>query len=71
MKIKIQDIEVEYHVFHREVKYARLEIKNETLNVILPSGFNDHPKLIKNMKNGSIRKYHELIGLKKNLITVN
>lgn len=26
-KVKIQDMEVEYEVFHRKVKYSRLEIK--------------------------------------------
>lgn len=65
MKIKIQDIEVEYHVFHREVKYARLEIKNETLNVILPSGFNDHPKLIKKHEKWIYQKISRINRLKK------
>ena len=42
MKIKIRDIEVKYHVFHRKVKYARLEIKNGELNIILPLGVEDY-----------------------------
>jgi predicted metal-dependent hydrolase len=45
-KIKIQDIEVNYHVFHRKVKYARLEIKNGELNLILPPGVNDYQELV-------------------------
>ncbi|CDG65416.1 hypothetical protein MBMB1_1318 [Methanobacterium sp. MB1] len=45
-KIKIRDIEVKYHVFHRKVKYARLEIKNGELNLILPLGIDDYQILI-------------------------
>ncbi len=46
MKIKIQDIEVNCHVFHRKVKYARLEIKNGELNLIMPSGVEDYHSFI-------------------------
>ncbi len=46
MKIKIQDIEVNCEIFHRKVKHARLEIKNDTLNIIIPIGFKDYHSLI-------------------------
>jgi predicted metal-dependent hydrolase len=65
MKIKIEDIEVEYHVFHRKVKYARLEIKNETINLILPHGFNDYLKLIKKHEKWIYRKISRINRLKK------
>jgi hypothetical protein len=64
MKIKIEDIEVEYHVFHRKVKYARLEIKNERINLILPYGFNDHLKLIKKHEKWIYRKISRINMLK-------
>ena len=65
MKIKIQDIEVEYHVFHREVKYARLEIKNNELILILPFGVDDHHKLIKKHEKWVYQKISRINRLKK------
>ncbi len=65
MKIKIQDIEVEYHIFHREVKYARLEIKNDEVNLILPLGFNDHLELIKKHEKWIYHKISRINRLKK------
>lgn len=65
MKIKIQDIEVEYHVFHREVKYARLEIKNNELNLILPLGVDDHHKLIKKHEKWVYQKISRINRLKE------
>ena len=53
MKIKIHDIEVQYHIFHRKVKYARLEIKNGDLNLIMPIGAENY--------NGLIRKHEKWI----------
>lgn len=46
MKIKVQDIEVKCQIFHRKVKYSRLEIKNGVLNIIMPSGVDDYDRLI-------------------------
>jgi hypothetical protein len=65
MKIKIQDIEVEYHVFHRKVKYARLEIKNGAINLIMPHGFNDHSKLMKKHEKWIYQKISRLNVLKE------
>ena len=60
MKIKIQDIEVKYHIFHRNVKYARLEIKNDELNLVLPLGFNDHPQIINKHEKWIYEKISEI-----------
>lgn len=46
MKIKVQDIEVKCQIFHRKVKYSRLEIKNGALNIIMPHGIYDYDRLI-------------------------
>lgn len=46
MKIKVQDIEVNCQIFHRKVKYSRLEIKNGALNIIMPHGIYDYDRLI-------------------------
>ncbi|MDY9922644.1 M48 family metallopeptidase [Methanobacterium sp.] len=65
MKIKIQDIEVKYRVFHRKVKYARLEIKNDELILILPIGVDDHHKLIKKHEKWVYQKITRINRLKK------
>lgn len=65
MKIKIQDIEVQYHVFHRKVKYARLEIKNGTLNLIMPIGVEDYNSLIQKHEKWIYQKISRINTLKK------
>ncbi len=47
-KAKIQDMEVEYEVIHRRVKYARLEIKTDKLRLIMPVNYNKDEEIIKN-----------------------
>lgn len=47
-KTTINDIEVEYEVIHRNVKYARLEIKTDKIRVIMPFNFNKDEEIIKN-----------------------
>ncbi|HHY00735.1 MAG TPA: M48 family metallopeptidase [Methanothermobacter sp.] len=64
MKIKIQDIEVNYNIFHRKVKYARLEIKNETLNIIMPHGVKDYNILIKKHEKWIYQKFSRINRLK-------
>lgn len=46
-KLKIKDIEAEYFIEHRKVKYPRLEIKTDVLHVILPEGYNQGRELIR------------------------
>lgn len=50
-KILINDIEVEYKVIHRNIKYPRLEFRTGTLEVIVPNEFQDIDKLIKKHEN--------------------
>ena len=47
-KTKINDIEVEYEVIHRNVKYARLEIKTDSIRLIMPLNYNKYEEIIKN-----------------------
>jgi hypothetical protein len=47
-KTKINDIEVEYEVIHRNVKYARLEIKTDIIRLIMPFNYNKDEEIIKN-----------------------
>ncbi len=47
-KAKIQDMEVEYEVIHRKVKYARLEIKTDKIRLIMPVNYNKDEEIIKN-----------------------
>jgi hypothetical protein len=64
MKIKIHDIEVNYQVHHRKVKYARLEIKNEELHLIVPPGVKDYQKLINKHEEWIYRKLSRISMLK-------
>jgi predicted metal-dependent hydrolase len=65
MKIKINDIEVTYHVFHRKVKYARLEIKDCMLNLVMPIGHNDYEIFIKKHEDWIYKKISRIEELKK------
>jgi predicted metal-dependent hydrolase len=47
-KAKIKDMEVEYEVIHRKVKYARLEIKTDKIRLIMPVYYNKDEEIIKN-----------------------
>lgn len=50
-KVKIHDLVVEYEVVHRDVKYARLEIKTDKLRLIMPLNYYDDKKIIKKHEN--------------------
>lgn len=65
MKIKINDIEVTYHVFHRKVKYARLEIKDGILNLVMPIGHNDYEIFINKHEDWIYKKISRIEELKK------
>jgi predicted metal-dependent hydrolase len=47
MKIKIKNPDLEYHVIYRKVKYARLEIKNGDIRLIMPDGTLNHEDIIR------------------------
>lgn len=46
-KLTIEDLEVDYEIVHRKVKYARLEIKTDVLYVIIPEGHGGVQELIR------------------------
>jgi len=46
MKIEIENTDLEYELIYRKVKYARLEIKNGAIRLIMPEGAPDHQKII-------------------------
>lgn len=64
MKLNVRDIEVNYHIFHRNVKYARLEIKNGELNIIIPPGMKDYHQFIQKHENWIYRKISRVNSLK-------
>jgi len=45
-KTRINDLDVEYEVILRKVKYPRLEIKTGSLRVIVPEGYDGAGKLV-------------------------
>jgi predicted metal-dependent hydrolase len=55
--VKIHDLAVEYTIIQRNVKYWRLELKNEKLVVIAPEGYNDHERIIEKHKNWIYKKF--------------
>jgi predicted metal-dependent hydrolase len=59
-KIKINDIEVEYEIIHRKVKYARLELKLDKLRLILPLNYNKHEEIIKNHEKWIYNKFNRI-----------
>lgn len=65
MKIKINDLEVTYHVSHREVKYARLEIKDGTLHLVMPEGHENYVSFINKHEDWIYKKISRIEKLKK------
>lgn len=63
--LRIYDLDIEYEVIKRKVKYYRLEIKNENLVLISPYGHDQHEKVIEKHKKWIYRKFKE-INKKKN-----
>jgi predicted metal-dependent hydrolase len=47
-KTKINDMELEYEIIHRNVKYARLEIKTDKIRLIMPFNYDKDEEIIKN-----------------------
>ena len=54
--VKIYDLNVEYNIVHRKVKYWRLELKNEKLMIIAPEGHDNYEKIIEKHKNWIYKK---------------
>lgn len=55
--VKIYDLNVEYDIVHRNVKYWRLELKNEKLMIIAPNGHDNHEKIIEKHKKWIYKKF--------------
>ena len=49
--VKIYDLDIEYEIIHRKVKYPRLELKTDRLRLVLPLGYENHEKLLEKHKN--------------------
>jgi predicted metal-dependent hydrolase len=55
-RIKINDLDLKYQVFRRNVKYARLEIKNGNLQLIVPSNYSNPEEVVQKNKKWIYRK---------------
>jgi predicted metal-dependent hydrolase len=64
-RIKINDLDLEYQVIHRAVKYARLEIKNGDLRLILPSNYSNHEEVVEKHRKWIYRKISRIKKLQK------
>ncbi|MGZ7043510.1 MAG: M48 metallopeptidase family protein [Methanobacterium sp.] len=58
--VKINDLVVEYDVIIRNVKYWRLEIKDEKLALIIPHKRYDNEKIIEKHRKWIYRKFKEI-----------
>lgn len=47
MKKRIHNLDLEYHVIHRKVKYTGLEIKDRVIRIIMPYGTLNHEEIIR------------------------
>lgn len=47
MKKRISNPDLEYHLIYRKVKYARLEIKDGDIRLIMPDGSLNHEEIIR------------------------
>jgi len=64
-RIKINDLDLEYQVIRREVKYARLEIKNGDLRLILPSNYSNPEEVVEKHRKWIYRKVSRIKQLQK------
>ena len=60
-KIKINDLQIEYMVSYRDVKYPRLELKTGKLQIIVPKGYRNIDELIKRHRKWIYRKSKEIL----------
>jgi predicted metal-dependent hydrolase len=64
-RIKINDLDLEYQVIHRDVKYARLEIKNGDLRLIIPLNYSDYEEVVEKHRKWIYRKISRIKQLQK------
>jgi predicted metal-dependent hydrolase len=62
---KINDLEVEYEVLHRNVKNARLEIKTDKIRIIMPFNYFKDEEIIKKHEKWI---YDKVINIKASLV---
>ena len=60
-KINIYDLEVEYDVDYRDIRYPRLEFRTGNLLLVLPKNTKDHKEVIDKHKNWIYKKNSEII----------
>jgi predicted metal-dependent hydrolase len=60
MKIKISNPDLEYQLIYRKVKYARLEIKNGDLRIIMPNEALNHEEIIRKNQDWIVKKLSRL-----------
>ena len=58
--VKIYDLDVKYDIIQRNVKYWRLELKNEKLIIIAPKGHICYEKIIEKHKNWIYKKFQAI-----------
>lgn len=63
--VKIHELNVKYEVIPRNVKYWRLEIKDENLVLIAPNSGLNHEKIIDKHKNWIYKKFKAIDASKK------
>jgi predicted metal-dependent hydrolase len=68
-KYKIMDLEVEYEVIHRNIKYPRLEVKTGYLYLILPKEYHNHQELLKKHENWIYNKISLIKNSQKEALT--
>ncbi|MEM2916378.1 MAG: M48 family metallopeptidase [Candidatus Woesearchaeota archaeon] len=60
-RIQIYDLELNYDISYRPVKYPRLEFKTGSLLLILPKNYKNEKKLLENYKDWIYKKHHEIL----------
>ena len=63
--LSIEDLQVEYTILHRKVKYPRLEIKTDVLQIIIPIDYHGTGELIKKHESWIYKKLSHIKHLQK------
>lgn len=63
--LSIEDLQVEYTILHRKVKYPRLEIKTDVLQIIIPINYHGTCELIKKHESWIYKKLSHIKYLQK------
>lgn len=63
--LKVNDLNIKYKVVKRNVKYWRLEIKEENLFLIAPKGYKNHAEIVEKHKEWIYKKFKAIEVRKK------